>query len=88
MVTEKHLENIEKKIDKLDSRLDSIDVTLAKQSVSLDTHIKRTDLLEQKVDVVDTHIKWQQGAWKLIGVVLAFATLVELYLIYVQTFNK
>jgi len=78
---EKDLERLEEKLDKIDERLNSIDVTLAQQAVSLDTHIKRTDLLEDKVDRVDTYMKWQQGAWKLIGAAVVLASLVQIYLI-------
>ena len=34
----------------MDGRLDRIDTTLAAQHVSLDTHIRRSDLLEESVD--------------------------------------
>ena len=80
-MVEKNLERIEDKIDRIDNRLDSIDITLAKQAVSLETHIKRTDLLESKVDHVDTYMKWQQGAWKLIGAAIMIASFVQIYLI-------
>lgn len=39
----------DEKLDKLDDRLNSIDVTLAKQSVILDEHVKRSTMLEEMV---------------------------------------
>lgn len=43
------LDKLDEQIKVLDKRLDSVDITLAKQQVSLDEHIKRTTLLENKV---------------------------------------
>jgi len=40
------------KLDKLDERLDSIDITLAKQNVSLEHHIKRTEINEKALVVL------------------------------------
>lgn len=42
--------SILEKLDKLDSRLDGIDITLVKQNASLEHHIFRTDLAEQRID--------------------------------------
>lgn len=58
---------MEDKIDKLDARLDSIDVTLAKQHEQLSIHIKRSDLLEQQVEPLKTHVATVSGALKLLG---------------------
>lgn len=40
------------KLDKLDSRIDGIDITLAKQHVSLDEHIKRTQQNEEALEIL------------------------------------
>lgn len=37
------------KLDKLDDRLDAQNETLIRNTVSLETHIKRTDLLEKQI---------------------------------------
>lgn len=42
-------DRIYKILDKMDQRLDNVDVTLAKQSVVLEEHVKRTNLLESKI---------------------------------------
>jgi archaellum component FlaC len=55
--TKKVLEKLEKKIDTLDVHLDGIKVILAKQQVGLDHHIKRTDLLEKRVEQVSSDLK-------------------------------
>lgn len=42
-------EKIFKHLDKIDEHLCNIDVTLAKQNVTLESHVKRTDTLEDKL---------------------------------------
>lgn len=70
-------------IKKLDSRLDSIDITLAKQHVSLDEHIRRTELLENKVDPIEKHVVFVNAAFKILSavgaIILGLAALYESY---------
>jgi hypothetical protein len=56
MADTKRLERIESKIDKVVEHIGSIDVTLAKQSVILDEHIRRTNILEKKFEPVEEHV--------------------------------
>jgi hypothetical protein len=56
------------KLDKLDEKLGSMDNTLIRQEEQLAYHIKRTDLLEQKLEPVETHVKRVDGAGKLLGI--------------------
>ena len=58
---------IYKILEKMDSRLDNVDITLAKQQVSLDEHIRRTELLETKVEPIQKHVNMVDGALKFIG---------------------
>ncbi len=59
-------ERLEKKLDRMDSRLDSIDVTLGKQQTVLDDHIKRTEILESKVEQDASHAKQLSFTLKLL----------------------
>lgn len=68
---------IEDKIDKISDRLNSIDVTLAKNTVSLEEHIKRTNLLEEEVKPIKKHVDMIEGALKLIGVLAMIAAIIE-----------
>ena len=61
------LKAIDAKVDKLDERLDDVDKTLIRQHASLEEHIRRTDLLEKKLEPVEDHVKQVQGGVKLIG---------------------
>lgn len=48
---EQHMSTITAKMEKFDERLDKIDVLGVKNSAILDEHVRRTDLLEKKLDV-------------------------------------
>lgn len=50
------LNNIEKKVDRLDQRADNIDVTLAKQSVELKEHVRRSLANEKSVELLKENI--------------------------------
>lgn len=71
---------LEKVLDKLDSRLDNIDVTLAAQHVSLKDHIRRTELLEDAVKPLQSHMDMVKGAAKLIGLASLLASIIEVIL--------
>lgn len=43
-------------LEKMDQRLDNVDITLAKQSVVLEQHVKRTNLLEDEIRPIKKHV--------------------------------
>lgn len=55
-MAEDKLDRIENKIDKIVDRIGSIDVTVAKQQVSLDEHIARTNILEDEIRPIKKHV--------------------------------
>ena len=58
MTTErKLLEKLDEKLDKVEERLGSIDVTLAKNTQSLDEHIRRTELAEEAIGLIKEELK-------------------------------
>lgn len=57
-----------KRLKRIERHLSSIDVTLAKQSVILDEHVKRSNMLEAKLEPVEKHVAMVQGGFKLFGV--------------------
>lgn len=73
-------ERIEKKVDQIVDTISEINVTLAKQSVVLDEHIRRTALLEQAVDLLKHHQSMVSGVIKFISIIAALAALIELFL--------
>jgi len=74
---EKKLDKIEAKIDKIQEKMSNIDVTLAAQHESLKLHIKRTDLLERKMEPVEKHVAMVHGALKLLGFIALLAGIAE-----------
>ncbi len=70
-------DKLEVKIDKLDERLDRIDVTLAKQNECLETHIKRTNLLEKEIEPIKAMQQQVLGVGKLLGVLSILAVIIS-----------
>ncbi len=69
------LSRIEGKIDAINVRINAIDVTLAKQHEQLTYHIKRTDLLEKKVEPIAEKDTFFRVLIKLIGVCALLAAI-------------
>lgn len=65
---DRRLERIEAKMDDIADHTASIDITLAKQSIILAEHIRRTEILEEKLEPVETHVKLVNAILKLSGV--------------------
>ena len=51
------MQRVIEKLDKLDERLDSVDKTLIKQESNLSEHMRRTKLLEEKMEPVESHVR-------------------------------
>ena len=68
---------LEDKVDNVLDKIGAIDVTLGKQQVSLDDHIRRTELLEQRMDPVEKNMNMIHGALKLIGLLSVIAVMIE-----------
>lgn len=78
------LDIILSKFDKLDERLDRFEqnqseanITLAKQEVSLSEHIKRTNLLEKKLEPVERHVQVINAILKAIGGIAVVITIIS-----------
>lgn len=71
------LTRIEDKIDKIEENVSSINITLAAQHESLKIHIKRTDLLEQKLERSDKYVTMAIGSIRFLGFLAAIATAAE-----------
>lgn len=63
------LDKIDSKIENVDSRLNEMDKTLVKQELNLAEHMRRTDLLENKLEPVEKHVERMQGALKLVVII-------------------
>lgn len=72
------------KFDKLDERMDKLDknqsesnIILAKQEVSLSEHIKRTNLLEERLEPIEAHVQLVNGILKTIGGIAVIVTIIS-----------
>jgi len=69
-------QRLESKLDTLSDKLVDIDKTLVRNTVSLEDHVRRTNLLEEKLAPVERHVAMIQGIVKfiaLMGVLLGIA---------------
>lgn len=71
---------VEDKLDKVVDKIGNIDVILGKQSVILEEHVKRTNLLEAKLIPVEKHVVMVNGAFKFLGLVAIFIGIIEGFL--------
>lgn len=71
------MQRIADKLDKIDDRLNSIDKTLAAQHVSIEEHIRRTNLLENDLKPVKRHVTMVEGVLKFLGALAMVAGLIE-----------
>lgn len=72
-MSDERLKRIEDKVDKIVDQIGYVNVTLAKQHISLELHIKRTNLLEAKLDPIEKHVTMIQGITKFVAQVAAVA---------------
>lgn len=68
---------LEDKLDKVIEQQGEMNVTLAKQSVILEEHVKRTNLLELKIAPIEKHVVMVHGVLKFIGILGILAAIVE-----------
>ncbi len=68
---------LEDKLDKVVDKIGSIDVTLAKQSVILEEHVRRTDILESKITPIEKHVIMVHGVLKFLGLIAIFVGIIE-----------
>lgn len=59
-------DKLELKLDKLDERLDGVDKTLIRQEGNLAEHMRRSDMLEQKLIPVESHVS--RITWAIRGI--------------------
>lgn len=70
-------DRVEKKLDFIVTDVNSMKITLAAQHISLEDHIKRTNLLEEELKPIKKHVYHVEGALKLLGAMSLFAGIIE-----------
>jgi hypothetical protein len=69
-----------KDVDQIKRSLASVDKTLALQHLSLVEHMKRTELLEKKLEPVEEHVQQVRGITKFIGWMLGLLAVIAAFL--------
>jgi hypothetical protein len=59
-------DKLENKIDLITEKINSIDKTLDRNTVSLEVHIKRTNLLEEELKPIKSHVALMNNLAKII----------------------
>lgn len=72
-----NMKRLEDKIDKVLDKQSNMDVTLGKQSVILEEHVKRTNLLETRFEPVEKHVIMVNGVLKFIGILAILLGIIE-----------
>lgn len=78
------MENNQNKLDYIAENIGAINKTLEFQAKQLEEHIKRTSLLEERLQPIEDHVKFIQGLMRLIAYC---ATIAGLILSYIQVFR-
>lgn len=77
MTLDERLEKVNDKLDSIKDHISSIDITLARQADSLAYHIKRTDLLEAKLEPMTKKQDMMHGVIKFVGFLAILAGILE-----------
>lgn len=78
------LNKIEEKLEVVVEKIHAIDKTMERNTASLEEHVKRTNLLEEKLTPVEDHVKAVNAVLKFIG---ALSILAGLFLTIRQLFQ-
>lgn len=68
---------IEDKLEKIEGHIGTQAVTLERLTVSVEEHVRRTNLLESKVEPLEKHVSMMNGALRLISVLGVVAAIAE-----------
>ena len=74
---------MKEQLDKIDQKLGTMNETLIRNTVTLEEHVRRTNLLEDKMQHVEHHVDRMEswidkihGGWKLVTMVAIIITIV------------
>lgn len=68
---------IEDKLEKIEGHIGTQAVTLERLTVSVEEHVRRTNLLESKVEPLEKHVSMMNGALRLISILGVVAAIAE-----------
>jgi hypothetical protein len=70
-------DRIEQKIDKIADTLTEQAVTLGRLTVTVEDHVKRTNILEDDIKPIKKHVAMVEGALKFIGLLGILAGIIQ-----------
>lgn len=85
--TNSKIDKVELKLDKLDEKFDVMGATLIRQEESLRYHIRRTDLAESRMEVVETKVDQAAGVVKAISLLSALIGLIVVVIKAISYFS-
>lgn len=71
------MSSTDQKLDRIQGDIGEIKTHLAVYNQQLKVHIKRSDMLEEKLKPIEKHVAMLQGALKLIGIIAIIAAIIE-----------
>jgi len=74
----------EQKLDKIVDTLGKQALTLERLTVSVEEHVRRTNLLEEDVRPIKTHVAMMQGALKVFGFLAILAAIGEGFAVWIK----
>lgn len=77
-------DRIEQKIDKIAETLGNQAVTLGRLTVSVEDHVRRTNLLEDDIKPIKRHVWMIEGALKLLGIFGILAGIAEVVVLWIR----
>lgn len=78
------MQRIEAKVDSQAKDISNINVTMAANTATLDVHVKRTELLEQRVSPLESHVAIWSGLGKALAVLATIATIAEVIVLIMK----
>lgn len=73
------LDSIDDSLKEIKESLNEMNVTSVKQQIILEEHIRRTNLLELKMEPIERKIYWGEGSLKLLGILSLLAGIIAAF---------
>lgn len=74
------MSSIDQKLDKISDTLTTQAITLERLTVTVEDHVRRTNILEADIVPIKKHVWMVNGALKLIGLLSMLAGIVEAFI--------
>ncbi len=76
--------SVDQKLDKIVDTLGQQAVTLERLTVTVEDHVRRTNILEADIVPIKKHVNMVQGAFKFIGLMATMAAIAEVLVLWIR----